>query len=140
MHSRGSREALHTQSRLEDVLGEVKNGLNRSIARALAAGISRDAIVIDPGIGFGKAADESLTILKSLDEFSTLSYPLLVGTSRKSFIRSIAQDTSELRSWGTAATVVVSIMNGAHVVRVHDVRQARVLADVTDRVAYKADA
>jgi dihydropteroate synthase len=139
MHSRGSRTTLHKQTRMTDAMREVWEDLSLSLEKALQAGIDRDAIVIDPGIGFGKAADESLTILKRLNEFSKLKYPLLVGTSRKSFIRSIAQDTSELRSWGTAATVVVAIMNGAHIVRVHDVRQARVLADVTDRLTLAAD-
>jgi dihydropteroate synthase len=135
MHSRGSRSTLHKQSRMGDAMREVLEGLSASVDKALKAGISRDAIVIDPGIGFGKAADESLTILKRLNEFSKLRYPLLVGTSRKSFIRSIVQDTPESRSCGTAATVVVAIMNGAHIVRVHDVLQGRVLADITDQLA-----
>ena len=87
----------------------------------------------DPGI-VGKAADESLAVLKSLKVFSKLRYPLLVGTSRKSFIRSITSESAEARDWGTSATIVAAIMNGAHIVRVHDVRQARVLADVADRI------
>src|SRR5262249_54032760 len=99
-----------------------------------AAGISAQSIVIDPGIGFGKAAQESIAVLKSLAAFSKIGYPLLVGTSRKSFIRKMTSDTAEARNWGTAATIVVSIMNGAHIVRVHDVQQARALADVTDRM------
>lgn len=134
MHSRGSRGYLHKQSRMEKPLQEVMEGLAASIDRARVVGIRDDAIVIDPGIGFGKDASESLTVLKNLNDFSKLGYSLLVGTSRKSFIRLITQDSLEARTWGTAATVVAAIMNGAHIVRVHDVRQARVLADVTDRL------
>jgi dihydropteroate synthase len=135
MHSHGSRETLHQQSRMTDPIREVTESLNMSVEYARASGIPADAIVIDPGIGFGKAADESVTVLKSLTVFSKLRYPLLVGTSRKSFIRSLTSDSVEARNWGTAATVVAAIMNGAHIVRVHDVRQARTLADVTDRMS-----
>ena len=135
MHSRGSRETLHRQSRMDDPIREVTEGLAASARNAREAGIPSDAIVIDPGIGFGKTADESLRVLKDLMVFSKMEYPLLVGTSRKSFIRSIATAAStEAQDWGTAATNVAAIMNGAHIVRVHDVRTARVLADVTDRI------
>jgi len=134
MHSRGSRGTLHKQSRMEDPVGEVTDGLFSSAEKARTAGISSDAIVIDPGIGFGKASDESFKVLKSLKGFSKLGYPILVGTSRKSFIRPIVSQIVEAHSWGTAATIVTAILNGAHIVRVHDVRQARVLADVTDRI------
>ena len=134
MHSRGTRETLHAQGPMKDPVGEVREGLLAAVEKALGAGISADAIVIDPGIGFGKAAEESVAVLKSLNVFSRLGYPLLIGTSRKSFIRRIAAESLEAPDWGTAATVVAAIVNGAHMVRVHDVRQARVLADVTDRL------
>jgi dihydropteroate synthase len=134
MHSRGTRTTLHTQARMDDPIVEAGDSLSRAAQHALGAGISGESIVIDPGIGFGKAADESIAILKSLSVFSKIRYPVLVGTSRKSFIRLITSDIQEARGLGTAATVVVAIMNGAHVVRVHDVRQTRVLADVTDRL------
>jgi dihydropteroate synthase len=134
MHSRGDRETLHTQSRMNDAVRDVAESLTMSGERARDTGIAADAIAIDPGIGFGKAADESVAVLKSLAVFSKLGYPLLVGTSRKSFIRIITSGSPEAINWGTAATVVAAIMNGAHIVRVHDVRQARVLADVADRM------
>ena len=134
MHSRGTRETLHKQGRMSDPVGEVRDSLVQSAEQAVSAGIPAEAITIDPGIGFGKAAEESAAILKSLNVFSKIRYPVLVGTSRKSFIRLITSDIQEARGSGTAATVVVAIMNGAHVVRVHDVRQTRVLADVTDRL------
>jgi dihydropteroate synthase len=172
MHSRGMRDTLHKQSRMNDPVAEVREGLLRSAEQAIAVGIPAESIVVDPGIGFGKAAEESVALLKSLNVFSKIGYPVLVGTSRKSFIRLITHERSECkpdaerkrdsaqpldaerkrdsaqplataqpsmnveeaRIWGTAATVVVAIMNGAHIVRVHDVRQTRVLADVTDRL------
>ena len=135
MHSRGSRETLHLQPRMEDPIRTVTDGLAASAERARAAGIPADAIVIDPGIGFGKTADESLKVLKDLSVLSTLDYPLLIGTSRKSFIRRIAAGaSSEEHEWGSAATNVAAIMNGAHIIRVHDVRRARALADMTDRI------
>jgi dihydropteroate synthase len=134
MHSRGSRDTLHQQSAMMDPVGEVRDGMADSAREGRSAGISAQSIVVDPGIGFGKAAQESIAVLKSLAAFSKIEYPLLVGTSRKSFIRKMTSDTPEARNWGTAATIVVSILNGAHIVRVHDVRQARVLADVTDRM------
>lgn len=134
MHSRGSRDALHTQSRMKDPVHEVSASLASSVETALASGIGAGAIVVDPGIGFGKTSDESLAVLKSLEVFTKIGYPLLVGTSRKSFIRTIASDTPEALNWGTAATIVAAIVKGAHIVRVHDVKQARVLRDVTDRL------
>ena len=135
MHSRGTRDLLHRQSRMADPVGEVAGGLQSSAEKARGAGIPANSIVIDPGIGFGKAAEESVEVLKSLSRFSKIGYPLLVGTSRKSFIRIMTSDRPEARNWGTAATIVAAIMNGAHIVRVHDVRQARSLSDVTDRLA-----
>jgi dihydropteroate synthase len=134
MHSRGSREALHLQPRMLDPIDEIEVSMAAAAEKAREAGVAADAIVLDPGIGFGKAADESVAVLKTLEGFSKLRYPLLVGTSRKSFIRTMTTESLEARLWGTAATVVASIMRGAHVVRVHDVRQTRILADVTDRI------
>jgi len=134
MHSRGTRDTLHLQPRMTDAIAEVGDSLSLAAQKGVAAGIPSESIVIDPGIGFGKVAEESIVILKSLGVFSKIRYPVLVGTSRKSFIRLITSDIQEARGSGTAATVVVAIMNGAHIVRVHDVRQTRVLADVTDRL------
>ena len=135
MHSRGSRQWLHRQDPMRDPVAQVQAELDLAAQEARAAGIPEDRIVLDPGIGFGKAADESVAVLKNLSAFSKLGYPLLVGTSRKSFVRTITSDSPEARHWGTAATIVAAILNGAHVVRVHDVRQTRVLADVADRIA-----
>jgi dihydropteroate synthase len=134
MHSRGSRETLHKQPRMDDPIQEVEAGLTACVVRARTGGVSNEAIVIDPGIGFGKVAGESLQILRNLNLFSKLCYPILIGTSRKSFIRKISPDEVDGPDWGTVATTVVAILNGAHIVRVHDVRATRMIADVTDRI------
>jgi dihydropteroate synthase len=132
MHSRGNRETLHKQPRMQDPIEEVEQGLRASVQRAQSAGISNEAIVIDPGIGFAKTADESLRILRNLNVFSKLAYPILIGTSRKSFIRALSP--VEAPDWGTAATTVAAILNGVHMVRVHDVRATRMIAAVADRI------
>ncbi len=134
MHSRGQRTELHKQKRMSDPLGVITDELGQAAHDALEAGIPREAIMLDPGIGFGKAAEESLKVLKNLNEFSKLGYPLLVGTSRKSFIRFITSDGPDARLYGTAATVALAIANGAHIVRVHDVLPIRVVADVADAI------
>jgi dihydropteroate synthase len=134
MHSRGSRDQLHQQAAMQDAVAEVYSSLAASIETARRAGIQDTAMVVDPGIGFGKNASESFKVLKSLSVFSTLACPLLVGTSRKSFIRSVTPQDPEARMVGTAATIVAAIMNGAHIVRVHDIKLMRVAAEATDRI------
>jgi dihydropteroate synthase len=135
MHSRGKREELHTQPALADGVDQVVRELSRAVRSALDAGIGRSAIVVDPGIGFGKRAEESLSVLRNLRAFSPLECALLVGTSRKSFIRKIARmesAASPAALWGTAATVAAAVLEGAHVARVHDVGEMRALVDVLD--------
>jgi dihydropteroate synthase len=134
MHSRGDRDSIHKQPPTDDPVHTAIEGLRSSLAAARHAGIDDEAVAIDPGIGFSKDASASVEILKSLRVFSKLPYPLLVGTSRKSFIRAIIQDSPESRLMGTAATVVLAISGGAHMVRVHDVRAMRLAADVADRI------
>ena len=134
MHSRGSRGELHLQPRMEDPIGEITQDLERSIGRAVEAGIEKSTIVIDPGIGFGKRADESLLVLRKLEAFSKLQYPLLIGASRKSFVRKVAREGPETRLWGTSAAVALSVLQGAHIARVHDVREMRALVDTLDAI------
>jgi dihydropteroate synthase len=130
MHSRGSRGELHLQPRMEDPIGEITQDLERSIGRAIQAGIAKSAIVIDPGIGFGKRTDESLLVLRKLDAFSKLQYPLLIGASRKSFIRKVAPEGPETRLWGTSAAVALSV---------HDVREMRAFVDTLDAIMVGPD-
>jgi dihydropteroate synthase len=132
MHSRGTREALH-EKKPGDSPEAIRSDLGVTVAAALQGGIAPEAIVIDPGIGFSKAAQTSLKVLKSLDVFSTLGYPLLLGPSRKSFIN-MGIPVSAAAVWATAAAVVLAVSRGAHIVRVHDVAPMRVAVDVADRV------
>jgi len=137
MHSRGSREELHMQPPLAHGLEQVVEELGCALQSALSAGIARSAIVVDPGIGFGKRAEESVSVLRNLKAFSTLECAVLVGTSRKSFIRRVTRSESSAASnplWGTAATVAASVVGGAHIVRVHDVQEMRALLDVLDAI------
>jgi dihydropteroate synthase len=135
MHSRGTRETLHTQAPMTDPVAETIASLKESADLAVRSGVSAEAIVVDPGIGFGKKAEESVAVLRHITSMSShLKYPLLVGTSRKSFIARLVQDGPEVRFWGTAATVASSILQGAHIVRVHDVRPLRTLVDILDAI------
>jgi len=138
MHSRGDRETLHTQLPMTDAVAQVRDELRRSVEGAVQAGIPKSSIVIDPGIGFGKRAEESLSVLRNLGALSPLECALLVGTSRKSFIRKVAKiegDAAYSPLMGTAATVAGAVLQGAHIVRVHDVREMRTLVDVLDVIA-----
>jgi dihydropteroate synthase len=139
MHSRGTREELHRQPPMKDPAGEVRRDLEASMRLAEDAGVERSSIVVDPGIGFGKSAEESLIVLRNLEALSQLEYPLLVGTSRKSFLRRIVSNgpmvEAEDRLWGTAATTARAIFDGAHIVRVHDVAEMRIFVDTLDALA-----
>jgi dihydropteroate synthase len=139
MHSRGSREQLHRQPPMTEPALEVQRELEISTRVAEDAGIERSSIVVDPGIGFGKSAEESLIVLRNLPALSQLEYPLLIGTSRKSFLRRIVSNgptvEAEDRLWGTAATTAHAILDGAHIVRVHDIAQMRIFVDTLDALA-----
>ncbi len=134
MHSRGEREAIHTKKN-GDSPETIRDELMQTVATAVEGGIAAEAIVVDPGIGFSKDRDTSLKVLKRLDLFSTLGYPLLVGTSRKSFIK-VDIPVSETTDWSTAAAVALAVAGGAQVVRVHDVAHMRVVVEVADSVLH----
>ncbi len=124
MHSRGVFETMHSEPPVDDIIFEVTGGLGRSLAEALSAGISRTNIVLDIGIGFGKTLEQNLELIAKLgklaDEFA--GFPLLAGTSRKSFIGKILGGNGpDERLIGSLATAVIAIWNGAQIVRVHDV-------------------
>ncbi len=130
MHSRGEREAIHEHKKGEGP-ETIRDELFRTAAAAVRNGISPESIVVDPGIGFSKGRRTSLKVLKRLDLFSTLGYPLLVGTSRKSFIR-VDIPVPEASDWSTAASVALAVAGGAQIVRVHDVARMRVVVEVAD--------
>jgi dihydropteroate synthase len=141
MHMRGKPRTMQKTPFARDVLRDVAAGLRHALAVARRAGIAKSQIVLDPGIGFGKSYQQNCELLDRLPELAHLGYPLLVGTSRKSFIGGVLakgklRAGSEAdRIWGTAATVTASILQGAHIVRVHDVAEMVQVARVSDAVA-----
>jgi dihydropteroate synthase len=133
MHMRGEPRTMQQKPFAANVIRDVKNGLRQSIATAQNAGVSSSQIVVDPGIGFGKSHAQNCEILQRLPELAKLGFPLLLGTSRKSFLgTALNQDPGANRIWGTAATVAASILQGAHIVRVHDVSEMAQVARVAD--------
>jgi dihydropteroate synthase len=132
MHSRGTPATMHRLPPVADIMHEVTHSLRASINMAERRGVKRESIVIDPGIGFGKTQEQNLELIAKLDQLIAAfpDYPLLIGTSRKSFIGRILGDESgtpappEDRLHGTMATITTCILHGAHIVRVHDVKAA----------------
>jgi dihydropteroate synthase len=123
MHTRGRSTDMYQRAVYTDVAGEIAAELRQAIARAEAAGVERDAIVIDPGIGFAKRAEHSFEALASLDALAALDRPILSGPSRKSFLNlAIGNACADDREWATAAVVAASVLHGAHIVRVHGVK------------------
>jgi dihydropteroate synthase len=130
MHSRGTPATMHRLPPVADVMEEVVSSLRASIHMAERRGVKRESIVIDPGIGFGKSQSQNLELIARLHELTAAfpDYPLLIGTSRKSFIGRILADDSGTpapaaeRLYGTLATVAIAVFKGAHIVRVHDVK------------------
>jgi len=137
MHMRG-RPLTMQQGGLhyDDLLYEIMSYLQKSVDKALACSIDKNKLVVDPGIGFGKTAEDNYKILKNLAQLKTMGLPVLIGTSRKSFIGKITADEPQNRREGTAASVAAAIMNGCHIVRVHDVAQMKKVALVTDAIIH----
>jgi dihydropteroate synthase len=117
-----------------DVMAEVISSLRRSIDIALKADVLKENIIIDPGIGFGKTWQQDIEIIRRLKELKTLDFPILIGTSRKSLIKMVLNLPADQRVEGTAATVAISIANGADIVRVHDVKQMVRVCKMTDAI------
>lgn len=139
MHMRGRPEEWRKLPPLPDPLPLVKKELGEIASQAMAAGIARERIVLDPGFGFGKSFNENYPLLAQFGKLHELGFPLLSGTSRKSFIgRTLARDGKDAlpkaRLSGTLATVTASILKGAHIVRVHNVKEAVEAAKVADAV------
>jgi dihydropteroate synthase len=134
MHLRGGFAAMHAAPSYRDVMGEVVEELGAAVARAERAGVPRDLLLLDPGIGFSKNADHSLEALRRLAELEVLDRPLLVGPSRKSFIGRVLDRPAEGRLMGTAAAVASCVLLGAHVVRVHDVAAMVEVVRVCDAI------
>lgn len=121
----------------DDLIADVQRELAESVALAHAAGVGDAQIILDPGIGFGKTVSQNLQLLNQLDQFKTMGYPILVGTSRKSFIGYTLDLPPDQRMAGTAATVAIGIDRGADIVRVHDVAAMTQVARMTDQLVRK---
>jgi dihydropteroate synthase len=134
MHIKGTPKNMQENPYYEDVIKEIIEYLRESIQLAKDGGIEEKNIIIDPGFGFGKRLEDNLNILKNLRKFSILNCPILVGPSRKSFIGKILDLPVEERLEGSLAALVVSIMNGANIVRVHDVKESKRVACLLDTI------
>lgn len=129
MHMQGEPRTMQVAPAYDDLVGEIRLFLADAMRRAVAAGIARDRIIIDPGIGFGKAPMDNVTLLQRLPDFRELEAPILVGTSKKSFMGKLLGFDVDKRLEGTLATLAVAIEGGAAVLRVHDVASARRFID-----------
>lgn len=134
MHKKGAPRTMQKNPIRNNVVSEILSYLRRSVSLGVGAGIDERKIIIDPGIGFGKTVQHNLEILKRLKEFKIMGLPLLIGTSRKNFIGTILNLPVQERLYGTLATLAVAVMNGAHIVRVHDVREAVQVVTVCDAI------
>jgi dihydropteroate synthase len=139
MHMRGTPANMQEGPFARDVVRDVIGGLRQAVARARKAGLPKSQILLDPGFGFGKSYLQNYELLGRLAEIAALGFPVVTGTSRKSFIgRALADGKEpwpiEERLWGTAASVTAAILGGAHIVRVHDVAEMMQVARVADAV------
>ncbi|KAF0143372.1 MAG: dihydropteroate synthase [Nitrospirae bacterium] len=136
MHIKGNPKTMQQKEPVyEALIPEIMDYLRMSIRLAVKFGIDEDKIIIDPGIGFGKTFDHNLEIIKNLHEFTLLEKPVMIGPSRKAFLGKILNDApASERLEGTAAAVAISILNGANIIRVHDVKEMKKVALVADAV------
>lgn len=134
MHMRGTPETMQQNPGYSDTIDEIARELESICDSAVHNGISKDQIIIDPGIGFGKRFSDNIKILKHIDRFCKIGYPVLIGLSRKSFLEKITGKKVEDRLAGTIAANTIAVMNGARIVRVHDASQSVDMARIIDAV------
>lgn len=135
MHIRGTPQTMQTFTTYQDLLGEIKAFFRQQIDKAIACGIKKSNLIIDPGIGFAKDALQNIELIQRLDQLQTLNVPILVGASRKSFIGKLTgQNDPKDRVWGTAAACCGAISLGADLIRVHDVAPMRDVVKVADAI------
>ena len=142
MHMLGTPKSMQIEPFYDDLIGEIKTFFENAIDQAENKGISRLKIIIDPGIGFGKTVGHNLLLIQRLNEFKTLKVPIMIGTSRKAFIRNLLKDNtveeinadSAMVESGTQASVAAAILNGADIVRVHNVANTRVTVKIIDAI------
>ncbi len=135
MHMRGNPQNMQKNNLVyNDLMGEIISNLKDSSEKAMSAGIEKKCLVLDPGIGFGKTAEDNYKIIKNLAELKGLGFPIIIGPSRKSFIGKVIGGEPHERIEGTAAAVTAAIINGAKIVRVHDVAAMKKVCTVTDAI------
>ncbi|MFH1245051.1 MAG: dihydropteroate synthase [Candidatus Omnitrophota bacterium] len=134
MHIKGTPETMQQYPVYASLIPEIIGSLKESISLAYSAGIRKEKLIIDPGIGFGKTWIHNLQIIRNLQDFACLDLPILLGTSRKSFIGHVVDLPVQERLFPTIATVVAAVLNGAHIVRVHDVKETAQALRMTDAI------
>jgi dihydropteroate synthase len=140
MHMQGTPRTMQAEPRYDDVLQEVKDFLAAQIHGAMAAGVERENIIVDPGIGFGKTLAHNLTLLRGLPALAALGQPLLVGASRKAFIGKLLGAEPGERLEGSLAAAVAAVLSGAHIIRVHDVKETFKAIRVADSIRFAGEA
>ena len=137
MHSRGTPKTMQKLPPVKDIMSEVIDGLRESINVAQQHGVARESMAVDPGVGFGKTAEQNVELIANLDQLAGefAEFPLLIGTSRKSFIGKLLDGApADARLYGTVASIAASVLKGTHIVRVHDVKAAVEAIKVADAV------
>ncbi len=134
MHMRGDPATMQKLAPSEDIFAEINADFETAIKLALDRGVKREQLVLDPGIGFGKTVEQNLAILNGLERFTGFDLPLMIGTSRKSFIGRLTRRPESDRIMGTAASVAIAIARGAHIARVHDVKEMVQVARIADSI------
>ncbi len=142
MHMKGTPETMQVNPDYDDLMLEISQYLEERASFAIKKGIQKSHIILDPGIGFGKTIEHNLVLINHLDKICDLGFPVLMGPSRKSFIQNILSKNSaskvgpdDIRTeYGTMAAVAASVMNGAHIVRVHDVEKANSFTQIIDAI------
>lgn len=142
MHMKGSPKTMQVEPVYDDLIGEIQTFLSEAMEQAMAAGVDRSAMILDPGIGFGKTNGHNLQIIRDLDRFQELGAPLLIGSSRKAFIRHLLKGKAQKEpeplsievARGTQATIAAAAMQGAHIVRVHDVARTKATLTLIDAI------
>lgn len=134
MHMKGTPADMQENPTYDNLIEEILDFLRDAVDRAVKGGIRKEMIIVDPGIGFGKTFDHNLEILRDLTKFGSLERPILLGTSRKAFIGHILKKEVHERDTGTMATIAASVMKGAHIIRVHDVKKCVDTVKIADAI------
>jgi dihydropteroate synthase len=134
MHMQGTPENMQLKPRYDNLMGEIMDFLNNAVERSRSAGIKENLIILDPGIGFGKTFDHNLSVIHHLEKFRALKKPLLLGPSNKAFIGRILGKEADERDTGTMAAVAACVMNGAHIIRAHNVKMAAETIQIIDAI------